>query len=237
MAFSPACDKIANIYLNEHTGASDKKALKLLRQSCFMGDNRVCLKVAKVYDKGQLGSVKNTTQAKIFYQRSCSKFLLEGCDILGVNPVTYSFKTYLDTKKQHRFEKQCKNNDYWACYRLGDMYENGQGATKNKVLAKKYYKKSCNGDYYDSCLNLAYMHSRDKDYDKVIPLYTKACDNGVFYGCRGLGDYYHDNKYKKKNLSLSLHFYEKACIQGDSVACISNVDRVTKEIQKGMLNK
>ncbi len=112
------------------------------------------------------------------------------------------------------------------------MYHRAQGVTKNLDLAKKYYTKSCSGDYYESCYQLAQIYRYEKNYKKALPLYLKVCDNGTYYGCRGAGDIYSDKKNGYKDLSLTLRYYEKACARGDSVACIVEVDRIKKNMLK-----
>ena len=229
------CQEVAILYLDENTETGNKKAMKALRKACFMGSKRECFKVGQIYEIGKIGVTKNITKAKEFYQKACSNYLPEACAKLGTEPISFSPKPYKDVKSKRTFEAQCNNNDYWACYRLGDMYHRGQGVTKNLDLAKKYYTKSCSGDYYESCFNLAHLYRHEKNYKQALPLYLKVCEHGSYYGCSSLGRFYFDNKDGHGNLSLALKFYEKACARGDSVACIVEVDRIKKMMLKKML--
>ncbi len=232
LASSVGCQKVAVLYLDEKTDTGNKKAMIALRKACFRGRKRECLKVAQAYETGMIGVSKNSTQSKEFYQKACSSYLPEACEKLGTQPISFLSKPYKDIKSQHAFEAQCKNNNYWACYRLGYMYHRGQGATRNLDLAKKYYTKSCSGDYYESCYNLAHIYRNEKNYKQALPLYSKVCDNDSYYGCSNLGRFYFKNKDGYGDLSMALKFYEKACARGDSVACIVEVDRIRKIMLK-----
>lgn len=44
-----------------------------------------------------------------------------------------------------------------AEYRLGFMYANGMGVSKNYEIAYKWYAKSCSKNYYEACLNLGVL--------------------------------------------------------------------------------
>lgn len=230
------CQEVAILYLDENTETGNKKAMKALRKACFRGHSRKCFKVGQIYEIGKKGVLKNITKAKEFYQKACSAYLAEACAKLDTQPISFFPQPYKDVKSIRAFEAQCTNNDYWACYRLGDMYHRGQGVTKNLDLAKKYYTKSCDGNYYESCFNLAHLYRHEKNYKQALSLYLKVCEHGSYYGCRSLGRFYFDNKDSYGNLSLALKFYEKACARGDSVACIVEVDRIKKMMLKENAN-
>ncbi len=226
-----SCKDVARLYLKDNNQVSKEKALKALTKACYRGDKRACFKVGKIYEKGN-SVIKNITRSKEFYQKSCSGYTQEACDKLGKPPMSFFPESDKDIKNNIGFTEQCKNNDYWACYRLGDIYQKGKGVKKDIKLAKQYYTKSCNGLYYESCFNLAHIYQHEKNYNQAVPLYSKVCKNDSYYGCRSLGRVYLEKEAGYQNLPLALEFYQKACDKGDTVACIVEVKRL-----KNMINK
>ncbi|WRB40680.1 SEL1-like repeat protein [Helicobacter pylori] len=50
-------------------------------------------------------------------------------------------KDYIQAKKY--FEKACNLNYVGGCFRLGVLYEFGQGVEKNLIKADQFYSKAC----------------------------------------------------------------------------------------------
>ncbi len=75
-----------------------------------------------------------------------------------------------------------------ACYRLGNLYYQGQGVKKDHLKASKYYKKGCDMNVPASCtfLGTIYMEGGDgvkKDHNKAMKYLKKACSLHDVGGC------------------------------------------------------
>ncbi|MCI6178773.1 MAG: sel1 repeat family protein, partial [Campylobacter sp.] len=55
----------------------------------------------------------------------------------------------------------------------------------------------------------------NKEYDKAVELYKKACDGGDMRGCRSLGTMYANGNGVEKDFSKAVELYKKACDGGD----------------------
>jgi len=218
------CNRLAELHIQDE--GSKNKVLKLLTKSCKQSDKRACYKVGELYEER-----KNMTRAKEFYQESCSYFTPKGCEKLGKPPMWFDAHKD-DVKNNLGFDKQCKENDYWACYRLGDIYRMGKGVKKDTTLAKKHYTKSCNGGYLKSCFDLAHIYKSEKHYEEAIKLFSKVCENDGFGGCYILGLLYSNDKEIEKNIEKALYFYKKDCEQGSSSSCSYEVPRLEKILNK-----
>ncbi len=59
----------------------------------------------------------------------------------------------------------------------------------------------------------------NKNYDKAIKLYKKACDSVDTEGCNLLGNMYESGQGVKKSYIKAAEFYKKSCYEGDATGC------------------
>ncbi len=120
-------------------------------------------------------------------------------------------------------QKLCANEDYAACFSLGQKYAEGTNIKKDLTKAVKLYKVACVGGNDGGCFNLAvaYRHGQgvEKDYIKAVKLYQKSCDMGALDGCANLAFMYDKGLGVEKNISKSIFFSKKACDGGIADAC------------------
>lgn len=61
------------------------------------------------------------------------------------------YKTEQYDKAFELFTKSANQDDAFAQYNLGVMYEKGQGVATNKTLAKAWFGKACDNGYQKAC--------------------------------------------------------------------------------------
>ena len=59
----------------------------------------------------------------------------------------------------------------------------------------------------------------NKEYDKAVELYKKACDGGKMSGCYNLGVMYTNGNGVEKDLGKAAQLYKKACNGGEMLGC------------------
>ncbi len=105
---------------------------------------------------------------------------------LGVE--SYKAKDYIQAEKY--FEKACDLKYGGGCFRLGVLYEYGQGVEKNLTKAAQFYSKACDLNNGVGCKNLGFLYEYgegvEKDLTKAAYFYSKACKLGSQEACETL---------------------------------------------------
>lgn len=85
-------------------------------------------------------------------------------------------------------EKDCKNNNFESCIKLGLMYDNGVGVRQDKFKSVEFFTKACDGGDTSGCYILGMMYENGEgvrqDKSKALQLFGKACDMKLEDGCK-----------------------------------------------------
>jgi hypothetical protein len=90
-----------------------------------------------------------------------------------------------------------ERNDPESLFKLGEIYENGLGTTKDNQQAELYYKKASDMGYTPGCLRLAQILIAKKDRDSFVHGF-KLLEGNSEAGKQFLEDFEHDLKPLKK---------------------------------------
>lgn len=73
-----------------------------------------------------------------------------------------------------------------ACFNVGFYCEHGIGTQKDYVKAGEFYKKACDADYDNACINLASIHTTsfaDGEHNKsAFEIINKTCKKRQCHG-------------------------------------------------------
>ncbi|RAX53149.1 hypothetical protein CCY99_06035 [Helicobacter sp. 16-1353] len=129
------------------------------------------------------------------------------------------------------YKRKCEAGNKDACYDLGSHYSNKLGLSTNdletKQLKLKYFMRGCN-DLREgrSCSSLGSHYGLvEKDKNKELEFYNKACDYNNSNSCRLLANIYESDannasgKDKKELIRKSKQYNKKACNLGHKLAC------------------
>ena len=165
-------------------------AAQLLQEACSLGYGRACWYYAfKTEDE------KDILHAKEVLVKSCfageTQQNGESCTFLGI----MASQEYLDIEQSERelYERACRLNDGWGCYRLAYDYI----ADKDMEQAKKVG-------------------------EKALDLLTKSCENGNASGCYFAGSIYSEPltpNWLKDSDNKAQYYYDKGCRLGDGDSC------------------
>jgi len=90
-----------------------------------------------------------------------------------------------------------EKDDSEAFFKLGEIYENGWGTTKDDQQAQLFYQKASDAGYVPSCLRLAQILIEKKDKESVLHGF-KILENNPEAGKQFLEEFEHDLKPIKK---------------------------------------
>jgi len=117
------------------------------------------------------------------------------------------------------YTQECQDDDAYACYRLGMIFEEAKGMPKDLFRAKELYQQGCSGDNIDACYRLGRMYENGRgiriDFDKALSIYTDACDDGQIEACQRAATITYQNRDYKDAEKL----YSKACDSDHAKAC------------------
>jgi TPR repeat protein len=123
------------------------------------------------------------------------------------------------------YQKACDGEEMAGCDKLGKLYDNGQGVTRDYAQARTFYQKACDGGNMDGCDDLGslYYYGRGVtlDYAQAHTLIQKACDGGSMEGCTDLGILYDIGHGVTQDYSQARTFYQKACNSRNMDGCFA----------------
>ncbi len=103
-------------------------------------------------------------------------------------------------------------------FRLGKMYDKGEGVEKDKALALSWYRKAANQGYAEAQLLLGIMYDQgvgvNQDYNQAILWYRKAADQGYAKAQYNLGAMYDEGLGLQQDYVEAANWYRKAADQG-----------------------
>lgn len=211
------CTRLGLCYLNRRTGgASYDFGIAQAATDC----RRTALACE------WLGGVPRETAAQAFklLVESCDAEIPAACSSLaraiagGRVPRTAAAPVMVD------IQGHCERGKAVWCRRLAFWHEEGLSVPKSEGLARGFYKKACDGGDLRACGDLGRMlalgQGGARDVDAAIALLKRACDGGSegAGACGNLGMIY-INGGKPAEHELGAGLLERACAQGDGLAC------------------
>ncbi|HEX4347154.1 MAG TPA: tetratricopeptide repeat protein [Vicinamibacterales bacterium] len=135
------------------------QAFPYFDKACAGGYAIGCANLANAYYNG-LGVTMARTKSIAVYQRACDLGAVTACVDLGV--IYRDGKGDLEKNQTYAaqlFQRACNLNAP-ACASIASMYELGWGVSKDLVLAKTLYQKSCYAPRSDSAEDVQRIWSR-----------------------------------------------------------------------------
>jgi tetratricopeptide (TPR) repeat protein len=134
-----------------------------------------------------------------------------------------NFRIVSNYKKSIQYYKMAiEKNNYYAIYRMGEMYRGGFGVEQNYDEAIKYYKlalekgvkkaeDTLEGVYYEG----GYA---EFNFEPHIEFYKKIVEEGDDDGLRMLGNLYCIKMKDKSNVEEGIKYYKMAIAKGNKIA-------------------
>ena len=195
-----------------------KEAFPLIEEAAENGNPRAMYILAMMYNDG----------TGVYIDKNKCKEWLRKANGLNEPLSMYGYISWcLDNKEQGKMYSQifndiknlAKSGDVFAEVRLGFMYENGYGVSKNYSKAIEWYKKATengNTKAQNSLGDMYYLgNGVTKDYSKAIEWYRKAAEQGYAIAQYNLGYMYDNGKGVSKDYSKAVEWYKKAAKNGN----------------------
>jgi uncharacterized protein len=164
------------------------------------------------------------------YKLDCQTGDLKACVSLGT---VYRYG-YADIKSDYPravklYEMACKGGLSTGCYRLGQMWRDGKGVSKDMRKAISFYKKACDMSDKYACesIGLIYEYGSGgvaKNFFLANTYFVKSCNAGNSYSCYRLGSTYRLGKKVAKSTKEAIKYYKKACSFGYRRGCTAAHD-------------
>ncbi|PSR53963.1 hypothetical protein AHMF7605_10750 [Adhaeribacter arboris] len=108
------------------------------------------------------------------------------------------------------------------CFRLGRIYQNGQGVSQNYPEALRWYQKAAEKGHALAMNDLGYMHKAGQgvtpNFTEAMAWYQKAAAKGEARAMNNMGFMYRNGLGVAHNDSVALNWYLKAAEKGDILA-------------------
>lgn len=135
-----------------------------------------------------------------------------------------NYLLYVETLKEPFYHKELYDIEEIArvLYRLGQLYENGQGTTKNNEEAVKWYTAAAGYGHVTSQFILGWKYAKGEgviqDYKEAVKWYTKAAERGDAFAQNNLGIIYRDGQSGLINYNDAIKWFSIAAEQGNPPA-------------------
>jgi TPR repeat protein len=125
-------------------------------------------------------------------------------------------------KAYKEFKTLADQGNVDAQNKIGDLYRDGQGVTKNYGEALKWYRMAAEQGNAVAQYQLAIMYDDVKgvphDYSEAVKWYRKAAEQGHANAQALLGNMYDAGKGVQTNHAEAVKWYRKAAEQGEAIA-------------------
>lgn len=171
------------------------RATKLLREACGLGYGRACWYYAfETDDEGDLNHAKDVLSKSCFEGETSRNG--ESCTFLGIlawhNVNKYGFLGIAQTERE-LYERACRLNDGWGCYRLTHDFLANEDVEQAKKVGQR-----------------------------ALDILISSCKNGNATGCYLAGNIYDENMisgWLKDSESKAQHYYKLGCKLGNGDSC------------------
>jgi uncharacterized protein YdaT len=125
-------------------------------------------------------------------------------------------------KARDWYEKAADGGNPDAMFKLGVIYQNGQGVALDYAKAREWYEKAADRGNADAMANLGWLYANGRgvpqDYAKAREWYEKAADNGNAPAMVSLGLLYENGKGVPQDYAKAREWYEKAAAKDNADA-------------------
>ncbi len=132
----------------------------------------------------------------------------------------YNKKDYF--KAFEYYTKAAGQEDVTVLYRLGFMYRNGLGTTRDNAKAAFFLEKAAELGHAAAQCNLGYLYNNglgvEKDHKKAFELYSKAAGQGNDIAQNNLGRMYEKGFAIPRDYAMAVAWYAKSFAQGYALA-------------------
>ena len=182
--------------------------------ACKDGDGKSCFLSSLVFVRG-ICVEKDSEYAYDLLKKSCDLEYAKGCQAVG-----YISFMQNDMNAAARYNKKACDLDMKFCVDYGQLLFYGKGVEKDELVAKEYFKKSCDVGNPVGCGDFAMaLQKNDAPLEEIIKFYKLGCDGGYYESCNHLGRMQIANKQKKE----AVESFKKACDNGDIRDACSDV--------------
>ncbi len=158
----------------------------------------------------------------LFLLSSNRAYSKEGLNLLPKNPDAYENFNYAETDVEQRLLRLAENGDSKAQFRLGFMYEQGLGVSKNPYEAIKWYHRAADQGETNAQFNLGLIFYKGEitaqNYSEAAAWFAKAFENGDTKAQLCLGLMYCNGTGVTKNYYEAAASFRKAATKGNSDA-------------------
>lgn len=245
--YAPARQRLGQIAFDE--ASTEHKARRLTaavpgyEKSAGYGNTSAMLALGGLHASGSLPK-KDTVAAKAWFEKAIAAGDARGTAMLKLmntaeaqftkqQTLEAAIKAYNEkdfVAARAGWEKGAADGDVYSMFNLGTLYENGQGVTRDYVIAKTWYEKALALKHPDAAealkeiagytlgideLALADKEDEAKNPEKAFEWYVKSAELGNVTAMIVTGGLYLDGKGVDKNPSKAVEWYEKAAAAGD----------------------
>ena len=205
-AFAESAEALYDLALTYYHGdgvkRDDAKALELLEQAAALGSADAAIKIGDYYCFGR------------------SSF-----DVVKKDHLPYH-EWYM--KALFLYKAAAETGDPEAMYRIGMMYENGDGVERDTNTAMVWYQKAAGlgspeamrriGQLYESEARCG-LDYKEKELRKALKWYRKAAEAGDKNALFRIGEFYEYGHIVEKDSEQAMLWYFMAADAGDPEAC------------------
>ena len=116
------------------------------------------------------------------------------------------------------FNKATNKGHVEAMYRLGFMYEFGQGVAENNIQAAEWYRKAIDKGNYEAMYRLGVLYYEVNNYEQAFVYLNKAAEYNYMQALNSLGVMYSNGRGVTRDDAKALELYRKAADRGLPVA-------------------
>jgi uncharacterized protein len=132
------------LFRGEGVAADPAAGVAVLRRACQGGDGSMCYELANVLGNARYGAAKDPAAAYLAISSAC-----RADPDFCIDASRSAAKLGKDDESFAHAKRGCDHDDADSCVRLGDLYRDGRGTTKDPARAKQAWTKSCDGGSSD----------------------------------------------------------------------------------------
>ena len=210
-----ARDQAARIFISAFTGEKEPVLPPFQGKSSPRGRTAGEPSARATLEAARRAEAENIIQAVKLYNsiHDGSSYEVEARKRLGKIYEIYpemAFRNYL---------RAAELEDIQACYKVGCMYENGEGTGKDYIKAADFYSMAGEkGGHMDALHRLADLYYNGngvrKDYQKAFELYMRSAGKGNAESMRSLGRMYENGLSVSQDYHKAGEWYAKAADHG-----------------------
>lgn len=129
----------------------------------------------------------------------------------------------VDKALAQMWREKCSAGDLRACAKLGTLYRDGRGVSRDCAHAVALVRRACDGGNAFGCAELGMVYfagsAGPREVPRALALVRQACDGGSRTGCRELGLAYAKGLGVARDPHHALELFRQSCSSGDAASC------------------